>query len=231
MAHISDVVYNCCLRRLIFFRGKFALVEVAIMERVLSVVDRCLRGQFPDDYYKRCMYASFGVHRLLQGLGFSPAIVGGNFGAFVVSRDQRKASIQGYSARSGEHSHYWVELDGSIIDLGTYYLPVESSYQACEMPAVFWKTGNPLPRGLFYSPANRYPSSDISHLAPHIIDKMEPFLAACYARMAKPQANRKIGKWLATTPSSIQKAARKGDPWALAMIRYESMTVGTLTVR
>ncbi|WP_233331075.1 hypothetical protein [Pseudomonas nitroreducens] len=201
------------------------MVETAIVERVFCVVDRCLRNQFPDDYYKRCMYASFGVHRLLQALGYSPVIVGGNFGAFVVSRDQRKASIQGYSSDSGDHSHYWVELDGSIIDLGSYYLPVESSFQACDVPAVFWNASSPLPKGLIYSPAHRYPSSDISHLAPHIIEKMKPFLAACYARMAKPLAKPRLGKWLVTTPSSIQKAARKGDSWALAMIRYESMSV------
>lgn len=200
------------------------MVEAAVVERVLCVVDRCLKSQFPDDYYKRCMYASFGVHRLLQTQGYSPVIVGGNFGAFVVSRDQRTASIQGYASGSGEHSHYWVQLDGSIIDLATYYLPIESSFQACEVPAVFWNASYPLPKGLIYNPAVRYPSSDISHLAPHIIEKMEPFLAACHARMAKPLAKPKIGKWLVTTPSSIQKAASKGDPWARAVIRYESMS-------
>lgn len=52
------------------------MVEVAVVERVLCVVDRCLKSQFPDDYYKRCMYTSFGVHRLLQAQGYSPVIVG-----------------------------------------------------------------------------------------------------------------------------------------------------------
>lgn len=207
------------------------MVEAAIVERMLCVVDRCLRSQFPDDYHKRCMYASFGVHRLLQAQGYSPVIAGGNFGALVVSRDQRTASIQGYASDSGEHSHYWVELDGSMIDLGSYYLPIESSFQACEVPAVFWSASYPLPKGLIYNPVNRYPSSDISHLAPHIIEKMEPFLAACCDRMAKPLAKPKIGKWLVTTPASIQKAARKGDPWALAVIRYESMSVEHIAIR
>lgn len=170
------------------------------------------------------------MHRLLQAQGYSPAIVGGNFGALVVSRDQRTASIQGYASGSGEHSHYWVELDSFIIDLGSYYLPIESSFQACEVPAVFWNASNPLPKGLIYNPADRYLSSDISHLAPHIIERMEPFIAACCARMAKPLAKPRIGKWLVTTPSSIQKAARKGDTWALAVIRYESMSVEHLTI-
>lgn len=177
----------------------------------------------PEDYHKRCMYASFGVHRLLKARGYSPVIVGGNFGAFFVSRDQSIASIQGYASDSGEHSHYWIVLDGSIIDLGTYYLPVESGFQACEMPAVFWSTSYPLPKGLIYSPDARCPSSDVSHQSPHIIEKMEPFLAACHASMAKPLTKPKIGKWLVTTTSSIQKAAQEGDLWARAVIRYESM--------
>lgn len=59
------------------------MVEPAVVERVLCVVDRCLRSQFPDDYYKRCLYASFGVHRLLQAQGYSPVIVGGNFGPLL----------------------------------------------------------------------------------------------------------------------------------------------------
>lgn len=205
------------------------MVKTAVVERVLCVVDRCLRSQFPDDYYKRCMYASFGMHRLFRANGYSPVIVGGNFGALVVSRDQRLASIQGYASCTGEHSHYWIELDGSVIDLGSYYLPVESSFQASAVPAVFWNTSCPLPRALIYEAAERYPSSDCSRLAPHIIEKMEPFLAACSARMAKPLAKPRIGKWIATSPSSIQKTARRGDPWALAVIRYETKAAEDLT--
>lgn len=199
------------------------MVDAVMIERILCVVDRCLRGQFPDDYHKRCMYASFGIHRLLEALGHSPAVVGGNFGAFLVSRDERSASFQGYASDAGEHSHYWVELNGFIIDLGPYYLPVESSFPASEVPAVFWDTGYELPRGLVYRSVTRYESTETAHLEPHIVEKMEPFLAACHARMSKPLVKPKIGKWLVTTPSSIQKAAGKGDQWARAVIRYESM--------
>lgn len=199
------------------------MVEAAIVERVLCVVDRCLRGQFPDDYYKRCLYASFGVHGLLRAMGHSPVIVGGNFLAFVVSRDQRQASMQGYASESGEHSHYWVELDGSIIDLGTYYLPVGSSFAASEIPALFWDRGYHMPKGLKYAPEARYASPEVGHLDPHIIEKMVPFLAACHSRMGQLLVKPKIGKWLVTSPSSIQQAASKGDLWARAVIRYESM--------
>ncbi|EUB86985.1 hypothetical protein [Pseudomonas sp. GM30] len=206
------------------------MVDAAVVERVLCVVDRCLRGQFPEDYYKRCLYASFGVHVLLRALGHSPAVVGGSFLAFVVSRDQRQASMQGYASDSGEHSHYWVELDGWIIDLGTYYLPIGSSFLASEMPALYWDKGYRMPKGLKYAPEARYASPEVAHLEPHIIEKMVPFLAACQVRMCQPLVKPKIGKWLVTTPSSIQRAASKGDLWARAVIRYESMPAERLPI-
>lgn len=199
------------------------MVDATVVERVLCVVDRCLKAQFPDDYYKRCLYASFGVHSLLQALGHNPAVLGGTFSAFVVSQDQRRGVIHGYASESSEHSHYWVELDGSVIDLGTYYLPAGAGFLACEMPAVFWDTSYAFPKGLTYAPEASYASSEVAQLAPHIVEKMEPFLAACHARMAKPLVKPKIGKWLVTSPTSIRRAAGKGDVWARAVIRYETL--------
>lgn len=35
-----------------FQEGAF-LVKTVVVERILCVVDRCPRSQFPDDYYKR----------------------------------------------------------------------------------------------------------------------------------------------------------------------------------
>ncbi|NMX32262.1 MULTISPECIES: hypothetical protein [Pseudomonas] len=208
---------------MIVFEKELALVDAAVVERVFCVVDRCLRAQFPDDFYKRCLYASFGVHSLLRAMGHGPAVVGGNFLAFVVSRDQRQGSMQGYGSESGEHSHYWVELDGLILDLGTYYLPVGSRFSASEMPAMVWDKGYRMPKGLRYAPQAMYDSPQVVHLEPHIAEKMEPFLSACHARMAQPLVKPKLGKWLVTSPSSIKKAAIKGDVWARAVMRYESL--------
>lgn len=199
------------------------MVEAVVVERILCVVDRCLKSQFPDEYYKRCLYASFGIHSLLKAMGYSPAVVGGDFLAFVVSRDERQASMQGYGSDSAEHSHYWVELNGSIIDLGTYYLPVGSSFVASDMPALFWDTANPLPKGLRYASEARYASTETSHFESQIEERMIVFIAACHARMKQPLVKPKLGRWLATTPSSFQKAASKGDVWAKSVIRYQSM--------
>jgi len=81
-------------------------------------------------------------------------------GECLFSQDLQ-ASMQGYASESGEHSHYWVDLNGSIIDLGTYYLPVGSKFPACEIPAVIWDAGYDLPRGLKYAPE---PSKECSWL-------------------------------------------------------------------
>lgn len=192
-----------------------------MIERVLCVVDRCLKSQFPDSYYKRCLYAAFGTHVLLEELGYCPEIVGGEFGAFVSSKDQRTGAFQGYAGDSNDHPHYWVEVDGAIVDLGTHYLPVASSFPAFDIPAVFWDLKNTFPKGLKYVEAARYSSSDVSQLAPHISEQMIPFLASCRARMAKPLVKPKIGRWLATSPAAIEKAAQKGDLWARGIFRYE----------
>lgn len=204
------------------------MVDAAVVERALCVVDRCLKAQFPDDYYKRCLYASFGMHSLLQAMGHRPVVVAGNFLAFVVSRDLRQGTMQGYGSDAGRHSHFWIELDGAIIDPGTYYLPIGSSFPASEMPALFWHMGYRMPKGLRYVPETRYASPEVAELEPHISAKMMPFLAACHARIAQPLVKPKIGKWLATSPSSIKKAAIKGDLWARAVMRYESMPADPL---
>lgn len=209
----------------VIFNKELVLVESVVVERIPCVVNRCLKSQFPDDYYKRCLYASYGIHSLLQAMGYSPVVVGGNFLALVVSRDERQASMQGYGSDFAEHSHYWVELNGSIIDLGTHYLPVGSSFVASQMPALFWDITNVLPKGLIYASEARYASTEISHFEPLIEERMIMFIAACHARMKQPLVKPKLGRWLATTPSSFQNAASKGDVWARSVIRYQSMPV------
>ncbi|QVI69418.1 hypothetical protein [Pseudomonas syringae] len=88
------------------------------------------------------------------------------------------------------------------------------------MPALFWGVEYRMPKGLRYAPGARYASPEVAHLEPRIIEKMVPFLAACHARMAQSLVKLEVGKWLATSPASIKKAAIKGDPWVSAVMRY-----------
>ena len=83
-----------------------------------------------------------------------------------------------------------------------------------------------MPKGLKYRETTRSESSEIAYLEPHIQEKMKPFLEACLAKMAKPMLKPKLGKWLATSPIAVHKAALKGDLWARSIIRYQAMSQG-----
>jgi hypothetical protein len=63
---------------------------ISTITRSLYVVDRSLRKEFREDYYKRCMYAAFGTTALLHEAGFKANIVGGDFLAFVVARFEQR---------------------------------------------------------------------------------------------------------------------------------------------
>jgi hypothetical protein len=55
--------------------------------RLLSVLVRSLRKEFPEDFYKRCNYAVFGMRALLLDARVEAEIVGGDFVDFIVSKD------------------------------------------------------------------------------------------------------------------------------------------------
>ena len=118
--------------------------------RTLYVVDRSLRKEFPEDYFKRCMYAAFGTSALLQDAGFNANIVGGDFLAFVVARFEQRAGLQGFGLGTDQPSHFWVEVDGTIIDVGPHYLPDDARFPATPMPFVAWSSASTLPLYLRY---------------------------------------------------------------------------------
>lgn len=201
------------------------MISRLMLERVLCVVDRSLRKEFPDDFHKRCLYAAFGVHALLRDRGYSPNIVGGDFSAFVVSRDGMQASMQGYSSRgaSSEPSHYWTELDGSIIDLGPSYLPYESRYPALSMPVACWEMSHRLPKALQYHPEVWHGvEAELDPASPAAIRK-EKFVEQCRQRDKSPMVNPKLNSWLLRSMVSIEDSAKRGDRWAAGAIRFEQM--------
>lgn len=202
------------------------MLQKQMLEKILCVVDRTLRNEFPEDFHKRCMYAAFGVRELLRNLDCSPVVVGGDFMAFVLSKDKRQASIQGYSSlgRSSEHSHYWVEVDGAVIDLGTYYLPIDSRFPAVAMPVTHWNLAIPFPKALQYHPEVRYDVNVELKSTVEITTKMERFLGLCRKRMEGSLVKPQLDTWLLSNPSSIKEAAKRGDLWASGAIRFEGMT-------
>ncbi|PRY04485.1 hypothetical protein B0G73_112161 [Paraburkholderia sp. BL25I1N1] len=120
-------------------------IDLIEIEHILVTVERGLRQQFPFDFHERCAYASYAIRALLKDAGTQSELVGGDFLAFVVSTDNRRAGVQGFAFGEQQCSHFWVETDDRIVDLGPFFLPRESSYPAVSMPAVAWKMSYALP--------------------------------------------------------------------------------------
>jgi hypothetical protein len=106
---------------------------ISTITRTLYVVDCSLRKEFPEDFYKRCMYAAFGSTALLQDAGYEANIVGGDFLAFVVAKSEQRAGLQGFGLGTDQPSHFWVEVDNTIVDVGPHYLPEDSRFPAASL--------------------------------------------------------------------------------------------------
>jgi hypothetical protein len=60
------------------------------IEHIFALVADAVRQEFPTDYYKRCMYAALGIAALIRDRGVDARTAGGDFLAFVMSRDGRR---------------------------------------------------------------------------------------------------------------------------------------------
>ena len=190
------------------------------IRRVLFVVDRCLRKEFPDDYDKRCMYGAFATSVLLQDAGLEANIAGGDFLAFVVSRRGDEAGLQGFGLGEDQPSHFWVEVQDTIIDLGPHYLPKRSRYPAFDLPLVAWTLATGLPKYLRYRPLIRYASEAQLQATPDILARKEQFIAQCRERYKTQVGQPKLPGWVLSDQASLLTAARQGDLWALNAIRF-----------
>lgn len=194
------------------------------LERILAIVDRCLKKTFPEDHHQRCAYAAFGVRELMRASGAAPEVMGGDFVAFTVARDSRRAGMSGFAYGEGQCSHFWVECDGLIIDPGPSYLPLRSSYPAARMPAVIWSLAEPLPTYLRYRPKLRF-QDDAAFSAENVIQaRADAFLSVCRERSAAQRGHLAFPGWIMTGRASVIAAARRDDPWAFSALRFDEMT-------
>jgi hypothetical protein len=190
------------------------------LERILTVVDRTLRKEFPSDFHKRCAYAAIGTRRLLQAAGVDAELIGGDFLAFVVSQDGNRAGIQGFGGGEQQCSHFWVEAEGRLIDLGVYFLPSDSSYPVARMPAAAWDLNQKLPRYLRYREQERFDASTMLSPDPVIMARCDHFIAACDERMKGQTGPADFSTWLMTGAPSVAIAANRRDPWANAALKF-----------
>lgn len=190
------------------------------MTRALAITDASLRTFFPNDFYKRCMYAAFGLSALLQDAGISTRIIGGDFLCALVSTDGMQMSLQGFgSFNQNEPSHFWVEARGFMLDLGPTYLPYESSFPAPSPPILRRPISTPQPNFLCYREKVRF-SKEFEISTPEIRQRIIEFIDHC-RRINQSKADRALpNMWLLKDYQSLQHAANKRDPWAIAAIRF-----------
>jgi hypothetical protein len=98
------------------------------LELILIAVERTLRQQFPNDFFKRCAYSAFGIRALMKDAGVCAELVGGDFAAFTMSPSGDRAAVQGFGFGDDQCAHFWVEADQRLVDIAPYFLPHDSSY-------------------------------------------------------------------------------------------------------
>lgn len=190
------------------------------LEPILTTVANALRVEFPDDFHKRCLYAAWGVRSLLIDAGVRAEFIGGDFVAFVVSRDGTRAGVQGFTHAKDQCSHFWVEASGRLIDIGPHFLPNESSYDVAEMPAVAWDLSHQLPRYLRYRIQERF-NEDTLLIRDQVINSRCAAFAECCRRIARSSdAPSKFPTWIVTGPASVEIAANRKVPWAIGAARF-----------
>lgn len=177
---------------------------------------------FPNDYEARCMYAACAVEALIHDTGEQATLTGGNMLVFTLSGAGDPPVAQGFGGGDVRKlSHFWVESDSRIIDLGPNYLPRRSARPILAMPMIAWKSANTLPNYLYYrSLTGGAPAVQVQH-TPETAERMAKFLAKCRRRYASPMPV-KMRTWVLTGEKSLVEAAKRGDHWAIGARRFQS---------
>lgn len=194
-------------------------LHIRRIETCLAIVERTLRRTFPQDFYKRCAYAAYGTATLMRDHGVCAEIVGGDFAAFIMSTDHRRAGMQGFAFGESQCSHFWVEAGGRLLDVAPHLLPHDASYPVVPMPAVAWDLVHTLPRSLQYREQDRFPDSVLMG-DPEIVARMERFVAACRDRMKQQKGALRFPTWVITDPEALLAEASKRNPWAVGAVRF-----------
>ena len=194
------------------------------VKELLACTDWCIKNTFPEDYDSRCLYSACAIHTILTNAGFEAIIVGGNVGALTLSADGGEALLEGFGGGdTTQPSHYWVEVNGIILDPGISYLPRRSRMSAVQMPMIAWKKSKPLPSYIQYQEVIRY-APEAEYVFPEdIANRITDFIELCKKRYASKAAKKKLSTWLLSSSAELDKAAKTGDKWAKGAFRFQSM--------
>jgi hypothetical protein len=162
------------------------------------------------------MYGSFGLSALLRDEGISTQIIGGDFICAVVAKDGSRMTLQGFAGQpGGMPSHYWVEAQGLLLDLGPMYLPCESSFPASPLPALRWPTTSKLPDFVAYRERVRY-DGGVAIANPELRQRNAEFISHCRKVGRTHTEQIALGTWQLRDFQSLHRAATEGDSWARA---------------
>lgn len=190
------------------------------IERILFVVDRCLRKTFPDDYDARCMYGARAIEALLNDNNFDAHLCGGNVAALVVSKHADKSGFDGFGGGTDGPSHYWVSVGNKIVDLGPSYLPKKSKIKVMSLPFISWSDRTRLPDYLRYDTQINFQPLAPLDTSEDIEARMNNFIARCRNRFASQKGNPKLTNWILRDQKTLEQAAQDKNPWALQMTLY-----------
>lgn len=196
----------------------------AVIRRATVVVDREMRKEFPEDFYKRCYYSAAAVVHIIRTAGGQAALVGGDMAGFMLTVNGRQATLQGFGGSTEGMSHVWVEASGSLIDLGFHYLPYDARRPSLPMPVATWQLADELPAYLRYAPirstteAGEFVFDQPAHAA-----RLSVFKERCWSRFNNLVGNPKPPFWFLEHRASLSAAAAAGDRWAAGAIVFETM--------
>lgn len=203
------------------YRQLPAAAGLGDFERMMAIVEAMLREMFPDDFFRRCAFAAFGLRALIEDGGVEARLVGGQFGAFVMTPDRRRLAVQGFGSGPEPFPHLWVETPAYLIDLGPHLLAFGSEYRIVGMPAVIWDLAAPMPAALRYKASGTLPPGARISADRSVSDLCDVFVDRCRDReLACPKGER-LRTWIATNYGSLEAAVRLRDRWALGAKRFE----------
>lgn len=196
---------------------------LAVVERVLAVVEARLRESFPDDFHRRCAFSAFAIRALLRDQGIDAVLVGGKFATFVMTPDQSRMAVQGFRSGKEPHPHYWVEADDRLIDLAPHLLPFGSEYPIVPMPALAWNMNAPLPMAFRYKARQRYRPDSAMSTDPKLCARADAFVQECRVLIGDTDGAPILPTWIVSSYAALMAAVDRGDPWACGAKRFEQM--------
>lgn len=203
-------------------QGAHGAAAVDAVSRSLAIVDLTLRDVFTDNYWKRCMYAAFGLQQSLKEEGIASDIVAGDVACFVLYTQDNQPGIDGFMNETPHvPAHFWVETGDSLIDLGPHYLPRDTKRPIANMPFIRWPLNQALPHYLRYRESARYGPGVKLQVEDAIMERMGHFLEQCESRRPSNVSPTNVTDWELRGTDSLRIAARQGDQWARGALKFQ----------